>query len=119
MKKALIDPQQNNLVCQIEPQQFDVAPPLYWVDCPDDVVAGWTTYVNGVFSPVVIPEPTAEENEARAKKRLADSDFSVLPDVLLSNKAEWEAYRSALRQIATNPTDGNLTWPVKPQTIWG
>lgn len=117
--KALIDPQQNGLVCQVESQQFDVAPPLYWVDCPDGIVAGLYTYDGTNFVPVALPEPDANENRDIAKKRLQDSDFAVLPDVNLTNKADWEAYRSVLRQIATNPTSGNLTWPAKPQTIWG
>lgn len=117
MKKALID--NNNLVCQVEDQAFDVAPPFFWVDCPDDTVPGMTNYINGQFIPVVPPVKTAAENEERARLQLQESDFSMLPDVNLTNKSEWEAYRADLRQIATNPTDGNLTWPVKPQTIWG
>ena len=67
------------------------------------------TYQNNQFN--LIPEPpivpvlpyTAEENEELAKRKLQDSDWSVLPDVNLQNKAEWETYRSALRAIAINP----------------
>ena len=65
--------------------------------------------------------PTPEEiiggNKAGAEKLLLESDWSVLPDVPLANKAEWEVYRSALRQIAINPTVDPV-WPVKPQSIW-
>ena len=117
--KALIDPSQDNLVCQVVDAEFDVAAPLFWVDCPDDTTAGWTTYTNGVFAPVEPPVPTAEKNKDLAVRLLQESDFAVLPDVNLTNKTEWEAYRSDLRQVATNPTDGNITWPSKPQTIWG
>ena len=31
-----------------------------------------------------------------------------------SNKTEWQTYRSTIRAIAKNPTDGNKTWPTKP-----
>lgn len=55
MKKALIDPritakffseeeveiqiENSQRVCQVENQEFQVASPLYWLDCNDDVVA--------------------------------------------------------------------------------
>lgn len=59
MKKALLNPKQvanhiigwsNNspiygaytngvMICEVAEQEFDVAPPLYWVDCEDDVIS--------------------------------------------------------------------------------
>jgi hypothetical protein len=67
------------------------------------------------------PAPTPEEiiagNKAKAERLLLESDWSVLLDVPLANKTEWETYRSALRQIAINPTIDPV-WPVKPQSIW-
>ena len=63
------------------------------------------------------PEQIIADNKAKAEALLLESDWSVLPDVPLANKAEWEAYRSALRQIAINPTLDPI-WPTKPQTIW-
>lgn len=37
---ALVDPRYNR-VCQVveNGKEFPVAPPLFWEDCPDDVVA--------------------------------------------------------------------------------
>jgi hypothetical protein len=67
------------------------------------------------------PEPTPEEkiakNENKAKQSLYTSDWTQLPDVPLANKEDWEIYRSALREIATNPTLDPV-WPVEPPVIW-
>jgi hypothetical protein len=114
--KALID--ENGLVAQVEQQEFGIAPPCFWIDCPDNIVAYQFTYNNGQFIPIVIPPPTVEENKKDAEQRLSESDWTVLPDVNLANKVEWESYRSVVREIARNPQAGYLKWPEKPQNIW-
>lgn len=114
--KALID--QNKVVVQVEQQEFDIAPPCFWVDCPDNIIAHQFTYNNGQFIPVVIPPTTAAQNKESAEERLLNSDWTVLPDVNLLNKAEWETYRAALREIARNPQEGDANWPTKPQNVW-
>ena len=114
--KALID--ENGLVAQVEQQEFGIAPPCFWIDCPDNIVAYQFTYNNGQFIPIVIPSPTVEDNKHIAEKLLQDSDWTVLSDVNLANKSEWETYRALLRSIARNPQDGNLNWPIKPQNVW-
>jgi hypothetical protein len=113
--KALID--ENGVVAQVEQQEFGIAPPCFWVDCPDNIIAYQFRYSNGQFTPLVV-SPTAEQNKTLAEERLLNSDWTVLPDVNLANKAEWEAYRSALRAIARNPQEGELNWPTKPQNVW-
>jgi hypothetical protein len=64
--KALISPNekrtdyQGNVgerVAQVESQSFEVAAPLFWVDCPDDCVADIWWYYNGTCE--VMPEPPA------------------------------------------------------------
>jgi hypothetical protein len=67
--------------------------------------------------PAPTPEQIVAYNKEKAERLLRESDWSVLPDVPLSNKAEWETYRSALRQIAIDPII-NPVWPVKPESIW-
>jgi len=114
--KALID--ENKVVAQVEQQEFGVSPPCFWVDCPDNIVAYQFTYNNGQFTPIANPYPTAEKNKTLAEQRLLNSDWTVLPDVNLANKAEWETYRAAVRAIARNPQEGNLNWPTKPQNVW-
>lgn len=52
--KALIDPRFDR-VCQIEENDFPVAEPLFWTECPDDITTQWT-YVDGEFLPY-IPQP--------------------------------------------------------------
>lgn len=54
---------------------------------------------------------------AEAKALLAASDWSVLPDVNISNKAEFEAYRSALRTLVFNPVVSPV-FPTEPTPIW-
>jgi hypothetical protein len=52
-----------------------------------------------------------------AKKRIAASDWSVLPDVNISNKAEFETYRAALRALIITPV-ANPVFPTEPQPVW-
>lgn len=66
--KALISPNQDNFVVQVEPDDntFEVAEPLYWTDCPDDCVAYQYQYVDGQYVAyvpeyVALPAPTKEE----------------------------------------------------------
>lgn len=64
--KALISPNENNRVAQIENATFEVADPLFWVDCPDTTTTKWTydgvTFVEPVIpEPVVTPEPTKND----------------------------------------------------------
>ena len=55
--------------------------------------------------------------KAQAKQKLADSDWSVLPDVQISNKADFENYRAILRGYVISPVT-NPTWPTEPTPIW-
>lgn len=66
---ALISPNENNRICQVEENIFPVADPLHWVDL-SNVVGNVTTewiYVDGNFVPPVpvvvevAPAPTKEE----------------------------------------------------------
>lgn len=124
--QALINPTQQNLVVQVEQTTFEVAEPLYWVDCPDNIVAYEFTYDGSNFVPYVPPAPTAEQNKQRASKLLYETDWTTIPDVAdpalsnpyLMNQSAFYAYRSQLRAIAVNPTAGVLNWPTKPNEQW-
>ena len=122
--KALISPEENNRIAEVAVQSFEVANPLYWVACADDVTTEWI-YVDGVFAPPVVPVPTASDNKATASNLLTATDWTTIADVAnpinspyLTNQAEFLAYRNTIRGIAVNPTAGNLTWPTQPTDTW-
>lgn len=52
-----------------------------------------------------------------AKQKISNSDWSVLPDVKISNKSEFENYRAILRNYILNPVE-NPDWPNEPTPIW-
>lgn len=58
-----------------------------------------------------------EQCKSESKKRIANSDWSVLPDVNISNKSEFENYRSQLRNLILNPVEDPI-FPEEPQPIW-
>ena len=58
--KALISPLENNRIAQVEQVEFEVAEPLFWVDCPDEVTTEWT-YDGSSFNAPIAPEPIAQE----------------------------------------------------------
>lgn len=64
MKRALISPNekvtdyQGNIgerVAQVAESDFPVAPPLFWIDCPDECVADLWWYYENTCQP--IPQP--------------------------------------------------------------
>jgi hypothetical protein len=70
MKKALISPTEQvqdyfgNSGCrvaQIEELTFEVAPPLYWLECPDDCVANEWYWIENQLRP--LPQPPVETVE--------------------------------------------------------
>ena len=56
--------------------------------------------------------------KAQAKALLAASDWSVLPDVQITNKSAFDNYRAILRGYVISPVT-DPTWPVEPQPTWG
>jgi hypothetical protein len=55
--------------------------------------------------------------KSQAKSLLAASDWASLSDVDLTNKADFIAYRSALRNLVLNPVE-NPTFPTEPTPVW-
>lgn len=87
---------------------------------PTEINAQWFWIYTAVdMTPEAIAAATdAQWNAVRSTrdKRLADSDWTQLPDVPLSaeKKAEWATYRQGLRDV-TNQTDPfDIVWPVQP-----
>lgn len=72
MKKALISPiearSDNNgnegvRVAAVVEEEFPVAEPFYWVDCPDDCVQDKWIYIDGQFVEVIDPPAELPEPE--------------------------------------------------------
>lgn len=57
------------------------------------------------------------ECKQEAKRRIQATDWSVLPDVALQNKSEFESYRAQLRELILNPVE-TPEWPTEPQSVW-
>jgi hypothetical protein len=55
--------------------------------------------------------------KAKAKSLISSSDWSVLIDVNISNKSEFESYRAILRNLILNPVE-NPIFPIEPDPIW-
>ena len=53
----------------------------------------------------------------QAKQLIASSDWSVLPDVNITNKSDFENYRSILRNLIINPIEDPI-FPIEPNPIW-
>lgn len=105
---------------------FSLTPDAQWTIADNDYnTIVWHTpaipqpsyaQVQDEITRLTLEEPiTACVNEA--KKRLADSDWSVLPDVNISNRAEFEAYRAQLRTLMFNPVVSPV-FPTEPQPNW-
>ena len=56
--------------------------------------------------------------KSQAKALLANTDWSALPDVQITNKADFENYRAICRGYVLSPVT-NPTFPPEPQPIWG
>ena len=65
------------------------------------------------------PIPTAEDHmiviRAERDRRIAETDWTQLPDVPDATKSKWQAYRQELRDVPQSNTDpANVVWPTKP-----
>lgn len=57
------------------------------------------------------------ECKEKSKNLIALSDWSVLTDVKIENKQEFENYRAILRNYILNPVE-NPVFPEEPTPIW-
>ncbi len=122
MKKALIFEKE---VIQIEKKSFEVAKPLFWVDCSDEVKTGWS-YENGAFKEpeiIAMQEPKIDKITLRKTKLIlnqmgllsgVDAYINSIEDEQLraTAKIEWEYANDVERTnplIATLQTELNLS----------
>jgi hypothetical protein len=52
-----------------------------------------------------------------AKQLIEKTDWSILPDVKIENKSDFEMYRSKLRELIVNPVESPV-FPIEPDPIW-
>ena len=116
---ALVDPDDFKL--------YDVSPNIHinsggaiwveWPDCPDNFNKNdmwqWHYSREGIFIKTIISK---EENKTKAKQLIADTDWSVLEDVGLTDKSkdDYVSYRTYIRNIIKNPVEGDVSWPDVP-----
>ncbi len=81
-------------------------------------IQAWQIKHDSVLNP---PSPSEQELlnlcKGKAKTLLQLTDWAVLSDVSLVNKAEFEAYRSTVRAFIIQPVI-NPVFPEAPQAIW-
>ena len=97
MKALILD----GKVVDVNEKEFEVHSSMSWVDCDDKVAVGWT-YDGKTFKTNEVTL-TAEQKLDRIRiernKLLKMSDWTQSRDVTLSNDADWQTYRQALRDI--------------------
>jgi hypothetical protein len=99
--KALISPQENNRICEVTDNDFPIAEPLFWANCPDDCTTEWT-YDKNIFSPPVPYVQSVEERIAELKQLLADTDYVALSDYDQDKpevKAQRQLWRDEIREL--------------------
>lgn len=66
---------------------------------------------------IKLSELKKNDCKEKSKTLIASSDWSVLPDVKIENKIEFENYRSILRNYILSPVE-NPIYPEEPKPIW-
>jgi len=66
---------------------------------------------------VVTAQAQKDACKAQAKELLAQTDWAILTDVPLDNKAEFKSYRETLRNLVLNPVE-NPEFPTEPTPSW-
>jgi hypothetical protein len=95
--KALI---LNNKVIEIQENEFEVAPPLKWVECDNTITVEHTYSNNNFISPPTVPELTYQE-----KRR---SEYPSIEELVVAlydtdDKADIETKRAAVKAKYPKP----------------
>jgi hypothetical protein len=74
---------------------------------------------------IIAASITAETNKQLALSLLVQTEWALAEDIAnpanppyLVNKADFIAYRSAVRQYVANPVSGAVNWPTLPKEVW-
>tara|TARA_B100001287_G_scaffold266510_1_gene260532 strand:- start:3616 stop:3906 length:291 start_codon:yes stop_codon:yes gene_type:complete len=71
------------------------------------------------FAEEMGPVPTTEDDmiviRSERDRRIAETDWTQLPDVPEATRTMWQTYRQALRDVPQNYTIvSDVVWPTKP-----
>jgi len=88
---------------------------LVWVGIPSrpSSVHLWDV-VSKVWVDPRTPETEWPIVRTERNRLLQASDWTQLPDVPLTTKEAWAAYRQALRDVTLQPDPFNIVWPTPP-----
>lgn len=141
MNNALISPNElvysydgtliGERIAECSQNTFPIAPPLYWIECADDVNSNQWYFQTETQSCELIPIKTESISAYDYKyalfiverdKRLAASDWTQMADVVASHDADWlnawNVYRQELRDMPASITEANIDniiWAIPPQ----
>lgn len=95
------------------------SPVAYWLEQAAEVAAPQVGAAGTVSLADPLPVDPVAECKAAAKARLEETDWSQAGDVasVLLNKAEFDAYRAAIRALFFAPVAAP-TWPAAPAAVW-
>lgn len=115
------DPFILNLVQRTLQATVDVMPTTFTLDPDYDRIEfeeGYEKPPREVFYAkynYLLNESKYKELRKERNKRLAESDYVMLPDVPQENLEAWKVYRQALRDLPSGTEDpDNPVWPVPP-----
>lgn len=105
---------------EFKPVDFVQPPnePINNMDRFQGVIASWETIDYQHKNPPPPPPPTADQNKMVGESKLAQTDWAMLPDVNITNRDDFAAYRNAVRAIVLDPVAGDIDWPVEPKAVW-
>lgn len=74
---------------------------------------------NAKFAEELGPVPNAEDDmiwlRGERDRRIAETDWTQLPDVPEATRTAWQTYRQELRDVPENYTNMfDVVWPTKP-----
>ena len=65
----------------------------------------------------VTTQAQKDECKVKAKELLSQTDWTILTDVPLDNKADFKTYRATLRDLVLNPV-ADPVFPDEPVPVW-
>lgn len=98
-----------------------VEPPAHVEGSTRHFLAGGWEYKDVPPPPAPPPAPTTPDPldvcKGDAKMRLMETDWAMLGDVAIGNRAAFEAYRATVRAIYLAPV-ASPVWPERPEAQW-